>query len=332
MRDIYEQCAGKWARILEDIGVDEKYLTGKHSECPCCDAGKDTYRWDKNKELMYCGYCGAKNGMGFAMAYLGMNFKETAAHIRHTFLGIETMDTTQKTKEQLKEEQNRALNAKFLTDISSASLKLSGDDPVTKYLNNRGITSIPATIRLLPEYKQDGVGYPCLITRLDDANGNRVSYKIIHLTADGQKANVPVVKKTLPCERDMRGASVKLFKHTGTLAVCEGIETALAHYQDTKIPTWSTDNAGNLAAFDCPADVKNLIIIPDIDSNFVGQSAAYSLAKKASALIGKDGYQLESVSVNLILKFQADYEVLPDHGVKCDYLEYVQSSNQQPLI
>jgi len=323
-RNIYDQCAGKWTRVLESIGVDEKYLSGKHSECACCDSGKDTYRWDKSKELMYCGYCGAKNGMGFAMSYLGMDFKETAAYIRKNFLGIEKMENNQKTKEQLKDEQNRALNAKFLTDIAATAVKLTGDDPVTKYLNNRGITAIPQTIRFLPEYKQDLVGYPCLIARLDDAHGNRVSYKIIHLTVDGQKANVPIVKKTLPCERDMKGSAVKLFKHAGTLAVCEGIETALAHHQDTKIPTWSLDNAGNVAAFDVPMDVKHLIIIPDTDANFTGQSAAYMLARKASALIGKQGYQLESVSVNLILRFQADYEVLTDHGTKCDYLDYLQ--------
>ncbi|CAB4132177.1 TOPRIM domain containing protein [uncultured Caudovirales phage] len=265
-----------------------------------------------NKIVCHCFGCGA-TGVDVVSA-LGMNIEELFNEKR-------TMNETYKSTQQ---DQEHALNANFLNEVSALTKKLTDDCPVVKYLHRRGIRIIPYnTIRFLPEYKQDGVYHPCLIARLDDKDGNRVSYKIIHLTHDGQKASVPVVKKTLPCEREMRGSAVKLFPHNGTLAVCEGIETALAHYQDTKIATWSLDNAGNLSQFDCPKDVKHLIIIPDMDSSFVGQAAAYALAKRAKSLVGKEGYKLESVTVNLLMRFQADIEVLSDNGVnKFDYLDY----------
>ena len=330
-QDIRKIVNGRHREILISSGIIESVLNGKHQPCPLC-GGKDRFRYDNkdNSGSYICSQCGSGDWVNLIMNHLGMGFKETAAYIRQNFLGENKVEQY-KTKEQMKDEQNRALNARFLDDISATTLKLSADDPVTRYLNNRGITSIPPTIRFLPAYKQGGVSYPCLIARLDDEQCSRVSYKIIYLTEDGKKADVPVVKKTLPCERDMRGSSVKLFKHSGTLAVCEGIETALAYHQDTKIAAWPLDNASNLTQFNCPADVKKLIIVADMDANFTGQAAAYALAKKASALVGKDGYQLESVTVNLLLKSESYCEAFLDNGVKCDYLDYALEQIERPL-
>ena len=284
--------------------------------CPCHSEKTPslTISEKDNKIIAHCFGCGA-SGVDVVNS-LGMDIDELFNEKR-------AMNEPYKPTQQ---EQERALNAKFLSEVSATTRKVTEGDPVSKYLNNRGIKIIPPTIRFLPEYKQEGVYHPCLIARLDNANGDRVSYKVIHLTADGQKAKVPIVKKTLPCERDMRGASVKLFTHNGTLAVCEGIETALAHYQDTKTATWGLDNADNMSKFDCPADVRHLVILADTDGSFVGQSAAYALAKKSHALIGKQGYQLETVVVKLLLRFEHDFEIIRDHGVKCDYLDYY---NQQ---
>ena len=300
----------------------KKTGAGKYSALCPCHAEKTpslVIKEDDGNVICHCFGCGA-NGVDVVNA-LGLDiselFKEKNAMTK----------SSAPYNRPTQQEQERALNAKFLSEVSATTRKITDGDPVTKYLNNRGIKIIPPTIRFLPEYKQDGVYHPCLIARLDDKDGNRVSYKVIHLTNEGQKANVPIVKKTLPCERDMRGSAVKLFAHNGTLAVCEGIETAIAYYQDTKIAAWGLDNADNLSKFDCPADVKHLVILADMDSSFVGQSAAYALAKKSHALIGKQGYQLETVAVKLLLRFQHDFEVMIDHGIKCDYLDYLTERN-----
>lgn len=267
-----------------------------------------------DKVIAHCFGCGA-TGVEVVES-LGLEIGELFRENRR-------MDNNNQTNRISEDEKARQENRKFLDGVSVATKKLTSNDPATKYLNKRGIIKIPPTIRYLPEYKQGGKYHPCLIARLDNAQGERVSYKIIHLTEDGQKAEVEIVKKTLPCERDMAGAAVKLFPVAETLAVCEGVETALAHHQKTGIATWGLDNAENMKKFQCPASVKHLIIIPDMDKNYTGQAAAYTLANKAALLIGKQGYQLETVVVSLIMRFQEDFEVLNDHGVKVDYLDYL---------
>jgi putative DNA primase/helicase len=220
--------------------------------------------------------------------------------------------THQKTTEELE----RELNRKFLDDVRALTKPLTPDSAPVKYLNSRGIKEIPATIRLLPEYKQQGKYYQCLIARLDDKDGNRVSYKIIHLNDDGTKADVPVVKKTLPCERSTDGMAVRLFKADKQLAVCEGIETALAFHQDNGIPTWALDNAQNMKKFVPPTTVEQLIIVADMDSSFTGQASAYELARKFSNLLNNDCYALKSVNVYLII----NNSIIIDSGQKIDYL------------
>lgn len=254
--------------------------------------------------VAYCFGCGA-NGIEVVSA-----------------LGLEQSELFRESYKMSEEKTDYEVEMKrqFLDDVAKQSKPLQGDDVVTKYLNNRKITAIPKTVRLLPEYKQGDAFYPCMIARIDDNQSNRISYHLTHLTHDGKKADVEIVKKVLPCERQMAGyASIKLFKHSGTLAVTEGIETALVYHQNTEIPTWALINAQNMKQWECPKDVVNLIIVADMDSSFTGQSVAYELARRSKSLIGKDGYLLERVNVSLIFK----NETVIDSGVKCDYAELV---------
>jgi len=265
-----------------------------------------------NKVIAFCFGCGA-TGVD-VVAALGLDIDELFNEKR-------TMKN-QKSEIDLEREQNAA----FLDEVKNTTQALNGNETVTTYLKSRGIKTIPKTLRLLPAYKQNGAFYQCMIARIDDNSGNRISYHITHLTDDGKKANVETVKKILPCERDMAGASIKLFPHNGLLAVCEGIETALAVHDKTKIPAWSLINAGNMKTWQCPKDVKELHIIADMDSSFTGQASAYTLAQRSAALIGKEGYQLQNVYVCLLIQREADFELITDGGKKYDYLDY---TNQQ---
>lgn len=86
----------------------------------------------------------------------------------------------------------------------------------------------------------------------------------------------------------LAGASIKLFPPTSidgklALGVAEGIETALACYLASGIPTWSCMNAGGVRAFDWPQCLQTLVVFADNDANGVGQSAARDLAGRAAA-------------------------------------------------
>jgi len=67
------------------------------------------------------------------------------------------------------------------------------------------------------------------------------------------------------------------------LGVAEGIETALACYLGSGIPTWSCMNAGGVRSFDWPHGLQSLIVFADNDASGVGQAAGRDLAGRAAA-------------------------------------------------
>jgi putative DNA primase/helicase len=72
------------------------------------------------------------------------------------------------------------------------------------------------------------------------------------------------------------GSSARLLPMQGdTLAVSEGVETALAFFQLRNVPTWATFGTANLAAFKPPPGVRRLIIAADGDAP--GAEAAQTL-------------------------------------------------------
>jgi putative DNA primase/helicase len=343
MIKIRELAAGKGRYILQSMGFPTEYMQKKHRDCPLNGCGgKDRYRFTdfQGNGSFICSTCTPEGGdfVKLAMEYFGFSFIEVVK-ITKDILGIDEdkkmswQPTANNAayQEQKKLELERQKNCEFIDSKEREFLPVTHGDPVWLYLRSRGITIIPKTIRYHPAYFQDGIYHPCLVARLDngilESNNRyqRVSWKQIFLTPDGKKANVTAVKKCMPIERDFNGCSIKLvdyYAQSGRLAVCEGIEKALQHYERTKIPTWSLDNAGNMPKWGCPKTVRELIIIADMDDSFKGQAAAYDLAEKSSKLIGKQGYLLETVAVKLFLRFQADWEEIIDNGIKSDYEHY----------
>jgi putative DNA primase/helicase len=90
-------------------------------------------------------------------------------------------------------------------------------------------------------------------------------------------------KKMMPVVGTVTGASVRLFPPGDTLAVSEGIETGLAVHELTGLPVWAALSDNGLSSFVPPASVKTIAIYGDNDANFVGQQAAYALAKRLFA-------------------------------------------------
>jgi phage/plasmid primase-like uncharacterized protein len=65
----------------------------------------------------------------------------------------------------------------------------------------------------------------------------------------------------------------------GRIGIAEGIETALAAWHASAVPTVASYCAGNLAAWQWPATVQRLVIFTDNDKD--GREAANTLQARA---------------------------------------------------
>jgi putative DNA primase/helicase len=153
--------------------------------------------------------------------------------------------------------------------------------PVETYLGNRGIHTLPSTLRYLPDAKHapTGLTFPCMLAAVTVWPSKTVH--AVHrtfLTADGaRKAQVSESKMMLgPCA----GGAVRLAPVTNEMAIAEGIETALAAMQATGIPTWAAMSTSGLRSVVLPREARSVVILADNDENGAGQDAAEALARR----------------------------------------------------
>jgi len=193
------------------------------------------------------------------------------------------------------QEQQRQRNEKINRRTFDQAHPLTRQSPVGQYLVQRGLgklTRAPQALRMaaLP-YFDDGreIGrFPVMLAAVTDLHGSMVALHRTYIDAAGCKAPVPQPKKLSRTTGLLAGASIKLHEPTiieGKLAlgVAEGIETALACYLASGIPTWSCMNAGGVRSFDWPPGLQSLIVFADNDASGVGQAAGRDLAGRAAA-------------------------------------------------
>lgn len=290
MNDKAEDLAyGRWPDILQACGIEQSHFNGRHGPCPLC-GGKDRYRWsNKDGGLWVCNFCTEgrwANGFKLLMERMGYShFREAADHVRAYFNGSSGTVATALTRPRRESEPaldvERSL--KRMTALWAASRELSEGDPVHRYLQMRvpGLDFLPQMVRFHPalEYwappeAADGkpvlLGkFPAMVSKAFDAHGTFVQLHKTYLTADGRKADVPVVKKT---ERGVgiNGFAVPMMPVAGdTLGVAEGIESALAAAMLRRIPVWPCLNGPAMAAFDVPDhllhQLQRVVIFADHD-------------------------------------------------------------------
>jgi putative DNA primase/helicase len=165
---------------------------------------------------------------------------------------------------------------------------MPGDAAVT-YLRRRGINilqgDIPTVLRChshLIYRHEDGqrTMHPTMVARVDDISGQGVTLHRTYLTPDGRKAAVPTAKKLMSpaVPGATRGGAIRLYPARETLAVAEGIETALAVHLATGLPVWAAICAGGMARLIVPPKVSLVVIAADHDA--AGLDAARALARR----------------------------------------------------
>ena len=199
-------------------------------------------------------------------------------------------------KQVLAEEEKRLQRqARINQQLFACAYPLQRQSPVGQYLVHRGLGKLsksPQALRMaaLP-YFDDGTEtghFPVMLGAVTSPEGVLVGLHRTYISKVGIKAPVPCPKKLSRTSGLLAGASIKLFEPSVihgklTLGVAEGIETALACYLASGVPTWSCVSAAGIKSFQWPAGLQSLVIFGDNDASGVGQSAARDLAGRAAA-------------------------------------------------
>ena len=264
----------RWHGILGSLGVDQRFLTGKHTSCPLCGEGKDRFRFDnkEGKGTYYCNECGPGDGLKFAMEWTGLGFPECAKQIDKLVNNAPITSAPAK-----------VIPIDKLQRIFSGMGPVTAGDPVHLYCRNRGIPCPAKYLRYHPNLSYyeglELVGkFPAMIAAFSDSNGKVKTYHQTYLTSKGYKADVASPKKIASGMVD--GGAIRLSPPAEIMGIAEGIETALAARQQYGIPVWSVVSTAMMLHFQPPAITKKLVIFGDNDASYAGQLAAYKLANK----------------------------------------------------
>ena len=202
-----------------------------------------------------------------------------------------------------------------LVSIWGKTQSVRDSDPAAAYLQHRGldwaaISGICAdALRFHPalQYwaapvasgRPQCVGeYPAMVGNITDNSGQMQGLHCTYLQTSADSAGKPTVGKlalagadgqALPAKKmrsrfsgSLKGGAIRLFSpENGTLAVCEGIETALAVRQCSGLPVWACLSANGLQSLVLPESVQELFIYCDNDSHGQGHRAGQALALRA---------------------------------------------------
>lgn len=193
------------------------------------------------------------------------------------------------TRERQAEQRRQwAENETRIARLRAASAPLVPGDPVTLYLKHRGFAGVwplPDCLRYAPRlvyWHDDGSTsiHPGMVAPLVAPDGRIVAAHRTFLTRDGRKADVPNERKVTRPAGVLAGACIPLFKpQRGVIGIAEGIETALAAWLASSVPTVAAYCAGNLAAWQWPPGVHRIVIFADAD--MAGREAAETLRARA---------------------------------------------------
>ncbi len=329
---IRSAAVNQWRGILEHAGMDNRLLTNKHTACPIC-GGKDRFRFDDKdgRGTFICNQCRAGDGFKLLELWRGGGFPDALAYVAQYLGYSQDSDTSQKSAKKCflstdKTDKKPTPDRKAL--ITTIWQAANNDHPLlVSYLEKRGCQPavLPVDVRLHPSlaYWHDGalIGhFPALVALVRDTQSQVKGLQRIYLTPDGTgKADVPgTCKKLLSLQAgSTKGCAVQLYPSGYTLALTEGIETALAvRCALPSTPVWAAVTANHLAALHLPDNLKTLLIFADLDRSNTGEKVAYQLAERANTA---------GIQCKIMLPTEADarrvYAVQGRLGKSVDWLD-----------
>ena len=270
-----ERARGRWREILPLFGIDTRFLQNRHGPCPLCGR-KDRFRFDDRdgSGSYYCNQCGPGSGL-LLIRKLRDGDHKTACDEVDNIISSKRADAKVSLPRGNPEIRRRAIE-RLLAEARHP-------DVLIAYLKRRGLNVTSPVLRghwRCPYYDADRnlVGmFPAVIAPISGPDGSLQSVERIYTAAD-----LDPRKKVMPPVDTIKGGAVRLFEVGDELGLAEGVENACAAYELFGIPTWAALCENGLKTFVVPVGVAGVHIFADNDANYVGQEAAYTLARRVS--------------------------------------------------
>lgn len=294
-QDLKNKCIGHLPQIMAYLAPDLKPAidnNSKHVPCPVHGGTDGCRTFDDFEETggVVCNTCGPRADIIATLMWINdWSFPETVKAIEHCLEHIDKLPELdpgciQSPKHDIDENERRIKVQHILDEL--IAIDDSDAKPAIDYFMNRGlpVKEIPEDLFFHPNLYYQGPGnghYPAIVALITDEYDNILGLHRTYITTLGKKAPVSTPKMMLSIGHgSTKGGGIKLFPATDTLAIAEGIETALAVHELSKIPVWASVTAVGMGNLYVPDPVTTVFICYDKDRSETGLNAAKKLAKK----------------------------------------------------